>query len=98
MLKLIPQPQKIEKISDKTFSFTNIKLGTSDLSVEAQEEFISSCSLPFSKSETIIFKTNTALSDEEYIIETGNEITIFFKFHLRTVICTSNNKTNPFPV
>ena len=43
MLKLIPQPQKIEKISDKTFSFTNIKLGTNDLSVEAQEEFISSC-------------------------------------------------------
>ncbi len=77
MLKLIPQPQKIEKISDKTFSFTNIKLGTNDLSVEAQEEFISSCSLPLSKSETIIFKTNTALSDEEYIIETGNEITIF---------------------
>ncbi len=77
MLKLIPQPQKIEKISYKTFSFTNIKLGTNDLSVEAQEEFISSCSLPFSKSETIIFKTNTALSDEEYIIETGNEITIF---------------------
>ena len=75
MLKLIPQPQKIEKISDKTFSFTNIKLGTNDLSVEAQEEFISSCSLPFSKRNNHIFK-----------------------FHLRTVICTSNNKTNPFPV
>ncbi|MDE5670320.1 MAG: beta-N-acetylhexosaminidase, partial [Eubacterium sp.] len=77
MLTLIPQPQKIEKLSSKTFSLSAIKLGNNDLSKEAKEDFISFCSLSLGEKENIIFKTDTALSNEEYIIETGNEITVF---------------------
>ncbi|MDE5995358.1 MAG: beta-N-acetylhexosaminidase, partial [Eubacterium sp.] len=74
---LIPQPQKIEKLSDETFSITAITLGRNDLSNNAIEDFLAFCSLPASEKENIIFKTDDSLSDEEYIIETGKVISIF---------------------
>ncbi|MDE5605288.1 MAG: beta-N-acetylhexosaminidase [Eubacterium sp.] len=76
MLKLIPQPQKIEKLSDETFSITTITLGKNDLSNNAVEDFLSFCSLPASETENIIFISDCSLCEEEYSIETGKEIKI----------------------
>ncbi|MDE6111123.1 MAG: hypothetical protein K2F65_04310, partial [Eubacterium sp.] len=66
MLKLVPQPQKIEKLSDETFSIKTIKLGKNDLSNNAIEDFISFCSFPASEKENIIFKADNSLCNEEY--------------------------------
>ena len=74
MLKLIPQPQEIEKLSDKTFSITKITLGKNNLSNNAVEDFLSFCSLPASETENIIFISDCSLCEEEYSIETGKEI------------------------
>ncbi len=76
MLKLIPQPQRIEKLSDKLFSISAIKLGKNNLCKEASEDFLLFCALPNSQKENIIFITDHSLHNEEYIIETGNEITV----------------------
>ena len=76
MLKLVPQPQKIEKLSDETFSISKITLGKNDLSNNAIEDFISFCSLPASEKENILFISDNTLCDEEYKIEIGNEIKV----------------------
>ena len=77
MLKLIPQPQKIEKLSDELFSFTSITLGENNLNNNAVEDFILFCSLPASEKENVIFISDSSLNDEEYRIETGKVISVF---------------------
>lgn len=77
MLKLVPQPTKIEKLSEKEFLFEHFSLGNNSLNREAVKDFIQFCSFTESKEENIIFKTDKSLSEEEYRIETGNQIIVF---------------------
>lgn len=76
MLKLIPQPQKIELLSEKTYSVKQISPGNSLLGTEAIEDFISFCKLNQSANNNIVFYEDSSLEDEEYILETGEIIAI----------------------
>ena len=58
MLKLVPQPTKIEKLSEKEFLFEHFSLGNNSLNREAVKDFIQFCSFTESKEENIIFKTD----------------------------------------
>lgn len=76
-MKIIPQPQSIEERSKNIFDFSSLKLAGNNLSTEAINDFLSFANMKQAEKENIIFKNNSKLSDEEYIIETGEEIVIY---------------------
>lgn len=76
-MKLIPQPKNITELSKSIFELNSFKLGKNNLSAEAVKDFQSFLNTEQSQKENIIFKFNADLADEEYILETGNEIIIY---------------------
>lgn len=74
-LKLIPEPESIEVISKNKTALTHISLGENLLSDEAVKDFLGFCRLP-DGDENIIFETNASLSEEEYILKTGETTVI----------------------
>lgn len=75
MLKLIPQPMKIEYISQEKFPLEHISLGENLISSVAQDEFLKFCGMPGGDAN-IIFETDSTLQEEAYVLETGQTVKI----------------------
>lgn len=75
MLKLIPQPRKIDYKSRKKIPLSHIALGENQLSPQAQENFLDFCHMPGGE-PNIIFETDSSLGEEEYVLETDEKILI----------------------
>lgn len=71
----IPQPQSVTLDENRRFKLTSLSLGENLLSSEAQEDFLSFCAMSEGK-ENIIFKTDPSLGEEEYILTSGERITV----------------------
>lgn len=76
-MKIIPAPQKIEKLSENIFELKSIKLSKNHLSKEAVQNFLSFTDMKQPENENIIFETDASLSEEKYIIQTGEKIVIY---------------------
>ncbi|MCD7796428.1 MAG: beta-N-acetylhexosaminidase [Clostridiales bacterium] len=75
MIKLVPQVDEIKIIGEEKFAFTHISLGKNMLSQNAIDDFVSFCRLP-SGDENIVFANDNSLCDGEYILQTGEIVTI----------------------
>lgn len=75
MLKLIPAPSSVNIICENKIAITHISLGENLLSDNAAKDFIDFCRLP-SGDENITFNIDSTLDEEEYILKTGEIITI----------------------
>lgn len=76
MLNLVPQPCKIEKISDESFALNHIAIGENCLlKKEVIDNFLSFCSLP-SGEMNIAFEVSSSFEEEEYILEIADKIMI----------------------
>lgn len=73
--KIIPSPQSVKILNGAQTAITHISLGESMLSENAVKDFTDFCRLP-SGEENISFVTDTSLDEEEYILTTGEKITV----------------------
>lgn len=79
MLKLIPEPKKIETDNSKVYDFTKICLNTCRISSDVTDDFkafISSLGLQEGGEENIILQHDEAVPDEGYIIIIDGKITV----------------------
>lgn len=74
-IKIIPEPKQVKITDDNKIALTHISLGENLLSREAADDFLSFCNLPDGE-ENIVFKTDPTMSEEEYVLKTGESIAI----------------------
>lgn len=75
MMNLIPQPQKVEEISNDFVKINHITLGENLLSRIAADNFLSFFNMPQGE-PNIIFELDKSFDEEEYILETGKTTVI----------------------
>lgn len=76
-MKTIPQPKSFTELSKNIFDFQGFKIGKNSLNEIVNEDFVSFLNFEQSQEENIIFRNDSDLSDEEYIIETEKIITVY---------------------